>query len=104
MDTPEMQKKREAEELAAKQKAEADAIAAAGDKYTIEELYKKILKVEKLSDMVKANNMNSKANFWAKNGNIYIWSSYAIGQKDFYDKALIITIITRKPRVNIKLN
>lgn len=63
MDTPEMRKKIEAEELAAKQKAEADALAAAGDKYTIEELYKKILKVEKLSDIVKTNNMNSKANF-----------------------------------------
>merc|ERR1712166_210176 len=63
MDTPKMQKKRAQEELAAKQKADAEALAAAGDKYTIEELYKKILKVEKLSDIVKTNNMNSRANF-----------------------------------------
>ena len=63
MDTPEMKKKREAEELAAKQKAELEAQNASGDKYTIEELYKKILKVEKLSDIVKANNVNSRTNF-----------------------------------------
>jgi len=62
MDTPEMQKKREQEELEAKRKAEA-AAANERDKYTLEELYKKILKVEKLSDIVRANNMNSKANF-----------------------------------------
>jgi hypothetical protein len=63
MDTPEMQKKREQEELELKRKAEQEASNASGDKYTIEELYKKILKVEKLSDIVKTNNMNSRANF-----------------------------------------
>jgi len=63
MDTPEMQKKREEEEREAARKAELAAQDAAGAQYTIEELYKKILKVEKLSDMVKVNNMNSKANF-----------------------------------------
>lgn len=60
MDTPENQKKRAEEECAARHKAEQDA--KLGQQYTLEELYKKILKVEKLSDIVKANNMHSKTN------------------------------------------
>lgn len=61
MEAPEIERKRLEAEAAAKAKAdEKDLLAANGMKYNIEELYKKILKVEKLSDIVKVNNTHGR--------------------------------------------
>lgn len=58
MEAPEIERKRLEAEAAAKAKAEA--ASQDGMKYNIEELYKKILKVEKLSDIVKVNNTHGR--------------------------------------------
>lgn len=61
MEAPEIERKRLEAEAAAKAKAEEkELLAANGMKYNIEELYKKILKVEKLSDIVKVNNTHGR--------------------------------------------